>query len=1763
MSTATTRKSARRKGLRSIASTLRERIDVIVKDFSEEKRAEIISLQTTLIDTVKQLKELDEELYGVLSAEEIETDVMEATEFYLLVNMSLATITTATGPHVSATESTRSVEKKSMRLPKIELSKFNGNSLNWPSFWDQFNSAINDNDSLNAIDKFNYLKRYVEGTALSTISGLELTNSNYENAIELLRNRFGNEQVLINAHMEALLKIESVRSMDNTQQLRKLYNDVENCIRNLKNLKYNSEMLSLLIPVLNERIPNELRMIISRNFGEEKWSVEKMLFFINNELQARERCTVTAKGKGQTPSENYKRGGISTADCLLTLDRKKCVFCHDSHSPSRCSKVTNVQTRSQIMKKEGRCFFCLQHGHISKNCCSNYICNRCGRRHHISLCMKEKRAERKDKDNNGSEENPSNETNANHISQENKGILLQTAKAFVSKERESRNIQTRFMFDSGSQRTYVTNELKEKLNLETIRKEKLIINTFGHSNSQSRELPVVKLYVKTADRSSTVPIEAIAVPNICAPLSNQNAKYYADNYEHLKRLKLADFSNGETRLNVHVLIGLDHYYSFVTGEVVRDPRGGPIAINSKLGWILSGGEQSKANESSCMEVHACRVDTENTILRDELNKFWQIESIGDGENENVLSSFKQTLEFNGERYVTELPFRPDHDKLSDNFAVSKQRLDSLVNKRLRNEPDLAVQYNDVFADYESKQIIEKVPESEIACENAHYLPHHPVVRQDKSTTKVRPVFDGSCAIHKPSLNDILYSGPNLLAKVFDILLRFRTNYVALVADIQQAFLNIEIAEKDRNNLLFLWKENPTENDSKLIIYRFLRVVFGLTCSPFLLNGTIQHHLETYEIICPEITDVLKDDLYVDDLTTGTDTVTEGKKLYEISKQIMKEGGFNLRKWATNNNELQTFIDKIENVNSEPNSDKTVNPKVLGIEWDIDRDILVYRFDELLKRAKELFPTKRNILRISASFYDPLGLIAPITTKVKVLFQKCCQHKSDWDDPLQGELLKQWRDILNDFANLQTFEIPRYLFCEPRHEIQSIELHGFCDSSTIAYAAVIYAKIRTNLGVSVSLVTAKTKVAPLKPHSVPRLELLGCALLAKLMSHVLNAINGRLKVDRFFGWSDSEVALCWLKGKLKQWKPWVENRVVYVRSVIPSESWFHVSTIHNPSDIPTRPDKIGDFNSNLWLNGPEFLSDFSFVPPEFHVNKHSFDVLSEEKKSHVTTNISHSTHHCHSQLHDIIDETKFSSLKKLITTIGYVYRFANKLLNRIRKRDLSVCNDRELSTQKYKSAFDILITNNQRKLRNNQNYFNKLSSALKLFEDEKGDLRVKGRFGENKKLSYDERYPLILSSDSHFTKLLVEDAHEKTFHQGVEAILNMLRMKFWIPKGRRTIKSILRQCIVCRRYQGKPIKSPPTPDLPEYRYCASRAFEHVGFDHAGPLYIRTENRNTKKVYVLILTCATTRAVHFELSPDLKAPAFIRAFKRFQSRRGTPATVVHDNFKTFKSNHVKRFMRHESIETNPILPKSPWWGGFYERIVRSMKTALRKTIGKALLTFEELETVLCQVEASINSRPLTYPSEDDLGQTITPLHLIYGSNIVGAECVPMNDTDQCSKRLLYVQRVLDDQWRRFYQTYLNELRQHHFYRKDGRETPDLKLNDVVVVKDDNQLPRSRWPLGKVTELIYGKDGFIRGAKIRVNTKKGLVSTITRPIQKLIPLEIANETENKVEKVEKSELEKPAEDTLNEDEQQRRPTRKAAVEGQLMRKLREEYL
>ena len=275
----------------------------------------------------------------------------------------------------------------------------------------------------------------------------------------------------------------------------------------------------------------------------------------------------------------------------------------------------------------------------------------------------------------------------------------------------------------------------------------------------------------------------------------------------------------------------------------------------------------------------------------------------------VITQFEKDIYHNGERYVTKLPFKPDHDTIPDNFRICEKRLVSL-DKRLKCG-EMFEDYNAIFKEYEDEKIIERVPEVEISKDigKVHYLPHRPVVRNDKETTKIRAVFDASCAYNGPSLNDCLYSGPNLLAKVFDVLLRFRFNKIGVLADIKQAFLNVEVCKEDQDFLRFLWHDISNLDRNEVVVYRFLRVVFGVTCSPFLLNGTIKHHLKQFLLTDKILVEKLLEDFYVDDLISDVDSVEKGKSLCVRVFEIMKQAGLNLRKWVTNDSELRCVLEE--------------------------------------------------------------------------------------------------------------------------------------------------------------------------------------------------------------------------------------------------------------------------------------------------------------------------------------------------------------------------------------------------------------------------------------------------------------------------------------------------------------------------------------------------------------------------------------------------------------------------------------------------------------------------------------------------------------------------------------------------------------------------------------------------------------------------------------------------------------------------------------
>ena len=361
------------------------------------------------------------------------------------------------------------------------------------------------------------------------------------------------------------------------------------------------------------------------------------------------------------------------------------------------------------------------------------------------------------------------------------------------------------------------------------------------------------------------------------------------------------------------------------------------------------------------------------------------------------------------------------------------------------------------------------------------------------------------------------------------------------------------------------------------------------------------------------------------------------------------------------------------------------------------------------------------------------------------------------------------------------------------------------------------------------------------------------------------------------------------------------------------------------------------------------------------------------------------------------------------------------------------------------------------------------------------MRLQGRFGQIN-LDNSLKYPILLSGkDSYFSKLFIFHCHEQVLHSGVETTLNLLRNRFWIIKGRQTIKSILRKCVVCKRHQGRTLKPPETPDLPSFRFDESFSFCNVGLDYAGSLYIKeSAEAATKKVYILLFTCATSRAIHLELVPGMKSPSFIRAFERFKSRKGTPKLIINDNFKTFKSSEVKKYLSKLGICQKFIFPSSPWWGGFYERLVRSVKLSLKKSLGRSLITYEQLETVLCKAEFVINSRPLTYVSSDDLEQCLTPFHLLFGRNVSQPAEHPfafdVNFSNQdINRRAKYINNLIRSTWKSFSTFYLNELRQHHLnVKKSSFSSSSPTVGDVVVIRDDIPLPRHRWRLGKITEI-----------------------------------------------------------------------------------------
>ena len=720
----------------------------------------------------------------------------------------------------------------------------------------------------------------------------------------------------------------------------------------------------------------------------------------------------------------------------------------------------------------------------------------------------------------------------------------------------------------------------------------------------------------------------------------------------------------------------------------------------------------------------------------------------------------------------------------------------------------------------------------------------------------------------------------------------------------------------------------------------------------------------------------------------------------------------------------------------------------------------------------------HIVSLVGRFYDPLGYLTPVVVQFKLFLRELCEAKIDWDQPISGELMDSWNSLRLNLQNSPSISIPRCYLESISEEIMSCTLCGFCDASTKAYAGVVYLLLETTTGFSVKFVAAKTRVAPLQQQTIPRLELLSALLLARLLSTIAESLEFEFTLSSPYCFTDSMVSLWWIKGSDKTWKTFVQNRVAEIRRLVPPECWRHCPGTENPADVPSRGATPLELSTQLlWHTGPPWLGrgelDRSAAGGESQAPEECLSELKKEKEQ--IHGLLTAGSEC--GLSQIMDCKKFGSFERLIRTTTLVLKFCRKLLNKVRMGNSEDHLDpRAEAEHRWTLECQKMVTSDRK--------FEQWRKQLDLFQDEEGVWRCRGRI-QNAAVSYSTKHPILLHRDHHFTLLVTLRAHEQVLHNGVKETLTEIRSRFWIVRGRSLAKKIIQQCHVWRRHEGKPYSAPQPPPLPVFRVEEASPFTFTGCDFAGPLYIKTES-GQKKVWICLFTCCVVRAVHLELVLDMTTPMFLRCFRIFVGRRGLPKRMVSDNGKTFKAA-AKTL---QDVRWTFNVPKAPWWGGVFERLIRSVKRCLKKMFGLSRLSYDELLTALVEVEMVLNSRPLTVVTADDLEEPLTPSHLIVGHRLrdtPGPHCPDLEEfemnCDVATKRARYLDRTIGQFWQRWSKEYLVGLREMHCQLKKKLHAPRISIGDVVIIHDDQ--PRAMWKLGIVEELLIGADDQYRAA------------------------------------------------------------------------------
>ncbi|XP_063968368.1 uncharacterized protein LOC129265564 [Lytechinus pictus] len=1613
-----------------------------------------------------------------------------------------------------------------MSLPKPDIQPFSGNPVDYWKFMNTFEVNIGDKVNDDRM-RLNYLIQFCTGKARDAIENCILLepSAGYARAKLILHDQFGRNYIVARAHVERVLKRSHIRSSD-SQALWDLARDMRRCQITTSQLGYTADMSTTeTLLKIQELLPIHLQgqwaskahslmeQAVIPNFSHMTDFVEQAAKVASNVFGKHIGRGQPGKQQPAKSSTKPRSGAVfSTAKEAQTA---KCPCCSmTGHGLGNCDdfKRKSSKERHALVKQKKLCFNCLKPSHAARECKNKGVCRKegCGKKHHtlIHLDLQPK----EDKDPEQGELTPragkSNE-GSSHAVGGRRAVSLRVVPVRVVNG--DKGVSTWALLDNGSDVSLCEHGLIHELGVVG-RNTSFKLTTVNTASSQKGMEVSLSIQSLNGDVELEIPslwtVDRLPTSRQSIPVQED-----VDKWPHLQGIELPNVAESDIRL----LIGSDVPEAFWVEEERRGRRKEPYAIRSPLGWTVMGPTSSRFTPRNG-SVNNMTVDSH---LQFQLERFWQMDKMpGDEadlpaestEDRRAKMMMEDSVTLTDGHYQLGLPWRRQPPNLPNNKWLAESRLKSLK-RRLQRDENLHMKYSKTMKEYLSKGHAQEVTNNSEQNFPLWYLPHHPVTHPMKPE-KVRVVFDCAAKFQGISLNNQLLSGSDLTNKLIGVLMRFRQEKIALVADIEGMFHQVKVTPSDVDALRFLWwPDGDLSKEPKE--YQMLVHLFGATSSPscatFALRRTVEDNKDDFN---PDACQTVRDNFYVDDCLKSVASKEDGRRLVSQLRELLQRGGFRLTKWVSNDIDVLSDLPQSERaasiVDLDLGNDHMPTERTLGVLWDMETDAFQFRVS-----TKDVPHTRRGILSATSSLYDPLGFVAPFTVNAKILLQDLCARGLGWDEQVADEQSKEWDSWQAQLPDLSSVKIAR-CYKPDNFESPEYHLHVFSDASERAYAACAYLRVTEGSKVHVTFVMGKTRLSPIKKMTIPRLELSAAVLAVKLAKTIEREIG--IPLNSFTFWTDSTAVLRYISNESRRFQTFVANRVARIQECTSRDQWKYVDTRNNPADDGSRG--VPATMLSRWVDGPAFLkkgeSEWPRCPISPESRKSSLDGELSGEDPEVKKNVFTITAE-DKVIDPLID--RYSTWDRLKRAVAWILRVKDHLHSRVKKDD-SFSSTGDLTVHELKKAERALIQHVQRQVfpsafngsSSSKTSLRKLNPIIK-----DGMLRVGGRL-DRAPIGDEAKHPLILPNHHHVTRLLIEHHHKQVGHSGAGMTWASIRSKYWILKGGAEVRRILGHCLQCKR-RNVPRGTQFMADLPKERVTpGTPVFHNSGVDFFGPFFVK-QGRSHVKRYGCIFTCMATRAVHLEVANSLETDTFINALRRFINRRGQPAKIWSDNGSNFRgaqrelkenlaqvnSKKVNRYLAQRGIDWKFNPPGASHMGGIWERVIRSVRRILGILLKNQTLTDEGFITMMSEVEAILNSRPLTPLTSDsnDL-EPLTPNHLLlYHRNLTVPPGIFTKEDCLLRRRWRQVQYLADQFWRRWVREYLPILQQRQKWTK---EEINFKTDDLVLMADDS-LPRGKWPLGRICDTYPDKHGRVRQVEVRIGPNQ-----YKRPISKLCLLEAA---------------------------------------------------